>query len=502
MEKKKRPQVIMEELSPEVTAQPFFAPEPDIGSTQMIDFIPKSSGSANDDRGGAIGDTQFLDTITDFDSRNCEADDEHNDKFSDDSDAPDDDTDSEGEQLSEKRKRVLKKRLRSRRERTRTFSHILGSLFLVALIIISSAFAANFIIRAFLDFTGINVVEFSTLIDIAPEATMEEIAEILYAHQIIAMPQLFTLYARLSEKDSGYLSGEFLFASNMSYSQLILTMQVRPRSTETVMITIPEGTTAREIGELLEAYQVCRAEDFTRLYRERLDVFDFETRLAFNPLKLNQMEGFLFPETYEFFVVNGLDEDPDMDTTAYARVILRTLLFQFNDNMTPHIYRSIADLGDSLGLSDDEFGLNGFVTLASLVQWEAATPEDMQTVASVFINRMRRGGEFSLLQSDVTRRYGRESLLPYHTPTTADRIDELITAFDTYSTPGLPPGPVNNPGMTAMLAVLDAPKTDYYYFCANIETGQKFYARTLAEHQANLRTAGLIDTQGNQIFGN
>jgi UPF0755 protein len=318
------------------------------------------------------------------------------------------------------------------------------------------------------------------------------------------MPWIFVTYARLSEKDSGFLSGELQFASNMSYSQIIHTMQVRPRSTETVMITVTEGMSAREIGELLEENGVCRAEDFMRLYRERTDRFDFERRLKYEPLKFNQMEGFLFPETYEFFVINGLDEDPNTDTTANAEIVLRTLLFQFNSQMTPEIYRAIGDLGDSLGLSEEEFGLNGFITLASMVQWEAATPEDMRLVASVFINRLRRRGEFPLLQSDVTARYAALNILPYRNTFGANYVstmDARIEAFNTYNTPGLPPGPINNPGMTAIRAVLDAPDTNYLFFCANVETGQKFYARTIAEHNQNLRDAGLMDANGNMIFG-
>ncbi|MCL1880615.1 MAG: endolytic transglycosylase MltG [Oscillospiraceae bacterium] len=402
--------------------------------------------------------------------------------------------------MSEKKKAALKKRIKRRKEHVRTFSHIFGSVLLVAFIITVSAFLAQFIVRAFLDFTGINVVEFTATITIPTDATTEEIAEILGDYEIISMPSLFIHYARLSDNDGGFLDGLFRFSSTMSYNQIISTLQNRPQSTETVMVTIPEGLTAREIGELLEYHLVCRAEDFMYFYRNRMNRFDFELRLEDNSLKLNQMEGFLFPETYEFFVVNGLYENPDMDTTIYAEVVARTLFFQFNSQMTREIYRGIADLGDTFpGFEQGDFGLNEFVTLASMVQWEAASPEDMRRVASVFINRLRNPDSFQTLDSDVTERYARLNIEPYLNNDNRVLLESMIESFDTYNTSGLPPGPINNPGMNAMLAVLDAPRTSYFFFCADIETGQKFFAETLTEHEANLRLAGLVDEYGNLI---
>jgi UPF0755 protein len=131
-----------------------------------------------------------------------------------------------------------------------------------------------------------------------------------------------------------------------------------------------------------------------------------------------------------------------------------------------------------------------------MVQWEAAEPEDMRKVASVFINRLRNPDVMPMLQSDVTDKYIAESLMPYRTSADAVLMDAIIAAYDTYSAVGLPPGPVNNPGMMAMLAVLDSPNlpaesSGYYYFCSNVETGEMFFARDLQTHQANLERAGI-----------
>jgi UPF0755 protein len=403
--------------------------------------------------------------------------------------------------MTDKQKRALKKRMKRRKEHTRTFAHIFGSLLLVAFILTSSALLANFVVRAFLDFTGINVVEFRTTVEIPAEATTEEIAEILANNELIALPSVFVFYARFTEKEGDFLNGLFTLSSTMSYSQLIHNLQNRPRSTETVTVMIPEGLTAREIGELLEENGVCRAVDFTEFYRPRMNRFDFERRLEYNPLKFNQMEGFLFPDTYEFFVVNGLEENPDIDTKTYAEVVARTMMRQFNSNMSPEIYRRIFELNSTLPF---DFELNEFVTLASIVQREAAQPEDMRNVASVFLNRLRNPHAYPYLESDPTGRYARLNILPYRNRDNEVLLNSIIESFSTYErdggTQGLPPGPICNPGMDAMLAVLEAPRTDYFFFCAEVETGRKFFARTYAEHQANLREAGLVDAHGNPIL--
>jgi UPF0755 protein len=170
-----------------------------------------------------------------------------------------------------------------------------------------------------------------------------------------------------------------------------------------------------------------------------------------------------------------------------------------NTQLRPEMYRRIADLGATLPL--EVFGLDEFMTLASMVQWEAADIDDMRRVASVFLNRLRNPATFPLLQSDVTEKYANENILPYRNRDNAILIDSMIEAYDTYLTPGLPPGPVNNPGMNAMLAVLDAPTNlGYFFFCSNIETGEMFFARNLAEHNQNEIRAGLRDSQGNLIF--
>jgi UPF0755 protein len=406
------------------------------------------------------------------------------------------------QQIEEMRKKqALKKKMKRRKEQTRTFAHIFGSLILVVVIIISAALLSQFAVMAFLDFTGIsNATDFTVFVEIPTDATTEEIAAILAEEELISMPGLFAFYSRITDKCGNYLSGVFQLNSTMPYSQLISTMQNRPQSTDTELIKITEGMTAREIGLLLEENGVCRAVDFMQFYQEKMDIFNFERRIVENPLRLNQMEGYLFPETHEFFVINGfcMETNPDIDTTVYARRAARTIFSHMNMQFTPEKYRRIGDL--MKGINPD-YGLDEFITLASMVQWEAADYEDMRRVASVFLNRLRNSAEYPRLQSDVTKKYANESIRPYRTSANADLFDAKMLAYDTYETSGLPPGPVCNPGMDAMTAVLEAVTgRGYLFFCSNIETGEMFFATNLNAHIQNEIKAGLRDSSGNLIY--
>ncbi|MDE6849220.1 MAG: endolytic transglycosylase MltG, partial [Ruminococcus sp.] len=111
------------------------------------------------------------------------------------------------------------------------------------------------------------------------------------------------------------------------------------------------------------------------------------------------------------------------------------------------------------------------------VQKEAANTDTMTLVASVFWNRLRNADTFPLLQSDPTSNYAEfvKSKMDVYDKTVVD-------AYDTYVGPGLPPGAICNPGIEAIDAVLEAFESNYFYFIANIYTGQTYFSETLEEH--------------------
>lgn len=401
--------------------------------------------------------------------------------------------DGERKKSAERRKaEELRKRRQRKKETIRTFTHVFGGVLLVVFIVSVSAFLSMFIVRAALDFTGITTRENEIQVDIPEGATTEEIAQILYSPYsgsagsgIINMPDLFCFYSRVSGKDGGYLHGLFTLSTTMSYSQIINTLQTETRVSETVDITVIEGMTAREIGLLLEENYVCKAADFEKYYRNKMNKYDFERRVLQDSNKFFQLEGYLFPDKYTLYSIKSVMEDEKADTSKYAEIAAEKMLFNFNSKITPEMYKKINEMGMTL---------DQFTALSSMVQKEAGTVEDMGLVASVFINRLKNPDVYPKLESDVTVIYGNENIKPYITDRNADLYTPILKAYNTYVSNGLPPGPICNPGLDAMQAVLNAPRTDYFYFCANTDTLEMYYAETLAGHEKNMEIAGVEKT--------
>ena len=133
--------------------------------------------------------------------------------------------------------------------------------------------------------------------------------------------------------------------------------------------------------------------------------------------------------------------------------------------------------------------LEDVITLASVIQSEAAYMEDMEIVSSVFHNRLEPGSGLPYLQSDVTYFYYTENIEPYVEDEALS--EEYLYAYYTYTNyrAGIPAGPICSPGMNAIEAALYPENTDYYYFVTDRE-GNFYYAKTMAEHEANIIKAG------------
>ncbi len=167
------------------------------------------------------------------------------------------------------------------------------------------------------------------------------------------------------------------------------------------------------------------------------------------------LEGYLFPDTY------NLTHPPS------AQKLIQSMLDNFG--------KSIATADITQGLSAQGLTLHQGVTLASIVQKEAGSPPEQPMIASVFYNRLKAG---MTLGSDVTVIYAADMLhVPFSTT--------LNSPYNSYTNKGLPPGPICSPGVTAMQAVAHPAHSDYLYFIAD-KQGKVHYARTAAEHQANV----------------
>lgn len=399
------------------------------------------------------------------------------------------DIDFDDEQVKRKkasrRIREAERQLRRQSRAKRTVIQIILGLIVSGFVIFFGVRLGNFIYDAVIDYTGISNNEFQVVVEIPENPSLDQVADVLKENGVISNEDFFKRYVESKDDLEDFVGGEFVLSSSMNYSTIVNTLLASQNELVTVEVTIIEGMTAYNVGQLLEENHVCRAEDFLKFYRDKMDVYDFELRVSEESHKFNQMEGYLFPDKYEFYVNNKLKNHPDeeIDTTKDAEVAAKKIYSNFNSKITKTMYKRMHEMGLTL----DEL-----ITLASMVQSEVSNVEDMKTVASVFLNRLKTGGDFSKLQSDVTVFYVQNYIEPYYDDyRLSTSLATISNSYDTYECDGIPAGPICNPGMDAIGAVLDAYTTDYYYFCANEETGETYYGKTLEEHEANLVKAGL-----------
>ncbi|MBD5113400.1 MAG: endolytic transglycosylase MltG [Ruminococcaceae bacterium] len=378
----------------------------------------------------------------------------------------------------------VKKRRKKKKQtnHTRTMGQIfLGSVISVGAIGIGVALAIN-VIGGIRDFTGMSKPSNKIEITISDTMTPSSIAETLHSSGVIESPWLFKTYLKISKNEDSFREGIHIVSSNMSYGSIINALATQMSyNTETVDVVIPEGLTANEIGKILEDNMVCRAADFVKCYKDKINEYDFEEGIPNNPNRFYALEGYIFPDTYQFYVNEDLKRNPNFDTSEYALKIVDKMYDNFENKITKDMKKRMAEL---------DMTLDEVITLASLIEWEGTNEENMANISSVFHNRLNDPENFAELQSDTTDTYIKRVIEPNTKSLSADKRQEIEDAYDTYKCEGLPPGPICNPGMMAIKAALYPAQTNYYYFLASSD-GVFYWARTLEEHEQNIKDAAL-----------
>ncbi len=295
------------------------------------------------------------------------------------------------------------------------------------------------------DFLGTGGAETPVFIPVGSNAS--NIAKALEKDGVIRNRLLFTLYIR---KDAAHLTaGMHNFTASMGYKKALEELKKIVPLTETVQVTIPEGYELREIATLLEEKGLTSASAFSLACKEA------HTRYDFLPADGNA-EGYLFPATY--------DIPKDSDATAIVDMMLKS--FQENMMTDAFLARS-AESGQSF---------HAMLTLASIIEREAALDTERETISSVFHNRLRQGMH---LESCATVQY----ILAERKPVLSIADTQIASPYNTYLHPGLPPAPIASPGIASMNAALYPAETDYLFFVANGSGGHTF-STTYAEHLA------------------
>ncbi len=340
-------------------------------------------------------------------------------------------------------------------------------IFAALLILAFCALTSMGIIYAFGDIFGLGESTEPIVVDIEQNSSVTEIAELLEEKGVIKYPLVFRAYIKFEEPDATFRFGTFTLHPFMPYADIIAMLSQSGESDTTPSVTIVEGDRAVDIAQKLEEKGICSAESFLDEVKngDYSEEFSFLQNLPDRSTRLFQLEGYLFPDTHNFYV----------DTPAEE--VIQRLLGNFETKFTDEMMARV----DELGVTLDQL-----ITLASIIQAEAPDVSQMKMVSSVYWNRLNNSEEFQRMQSDPTENYA-ELLLEY------GASEEVAESYNTYSSHGLPPGAINNPGLDAITAALYPEESDYYYFCTNLQTGEFFYASDYATHQENLVKAGLSE---------
>lgn len=310
------------------------------------------------------------------------------------------------------------------------------------------------------------------------------IANALKEAGVIKFPRLFRWYVGKQGAAAKLQYGEFTLAPGSSYNDLIEVLSEYAKA-ESVRLTFPEGTTAIAMARKMEDAGLCTAEEFLK----EANTGDFSEYKFWQyvpddkdaPDRFLKCEGYLFPDTYEFL----------KDDTVHNYVA--TFYAHFDKQITDAMYKQL----DEQGMTLPEL-----ITLASFVQEEAGNDQD-DNVAQVFRNRLAEGSPYpklqsnasSHVQSDADNNYLWNWVAPYYGGWD-DIPENILAAYDTYSCTGLPAGPISNPGLAAIKAALepqpDEEAKNAYFFVTDLK-GNYYYAHTLAEHNANCKTAAAVN---------
>ena len=321
-------------------------------------------------------------------------------------------------------------------------------------------------------------------ISVEDSDTLDTIALKLQEAGLIRYPELFKLYAGLTDAREDISSGTFTLNTLYDYHALVGSMTTYSSFREEVTVMIPEGYSCAQIFALLEEKGVCSAMELEMYAAEgELDDYWFLENVERGDKYC--LEGFLFPDTYDFYV----NDD--------AERVLEKMLDDFDYRFSEEMEAGIETLNEKLagmmranGYGDDyiaehRMDVRQVVIVASLIEKEPANNDESFTIYSVIYNRLTNQAAYPFLNIDAALLYalGHKEALT---------LEDLQTdnPYNTYTRPGLIPGPIANPGLNSLSAALNPEDTKFHYYALDPSAGVHKFSKTLEEHNSFLNSLG------------
>jgi UPF0755 protein len=270
---------------------------------------------------------------------------------------------------------------------------------------------------------------------------------------VVENAQMFRLRARLDGVDGAFKPGTYDLATRMPYDDLVKKLLAGP-PVAYVDVTIPEGFTVDQIAVRLEEKAGIPADEFLALAKHGAAKYAAD-RPYLRDVKTGSLEGYLFPKTYRITEQMTADD------------VVRAMLDQFD--------KEIAQVDLSYAASKN-LTLHDVVIIASMVEREARLDTERPLVSSVIYNRLRKGMK---LEIDATIEY----ILPGNRPRLLNKHLKIDSPYNTYLYPGLPVGPIANPGLASLKAAAQPADTPYLYYVLTGKDGSHTFCATYEEFQ-------------------
>ncbi len=351
---------------------------------------------------------------------------------------------------------------------------ILAGLIALLAAVLLSVYAV-FCIR---DVLAIGVEEDSVRVEIPEGATTGQIIDILHDNDLIQNTVFCKLFAKLREYEDNYVGGVYTVDTNIGLEEMLYLFKAKPKTAEEKEVTIPEGWTLDQIVERLNEMGVCTSEElYDTIANTDFTNYPFIAALSEQDQtgRYYLLEGYLFPDTYRFYA----DSNPN------------DVIKKFLDRYEEMIATLDINRAQELGYTWDEI-----MVIASIIEREAGSVEQMADVSAVIHNRLKNPVEYPLLQMDSTSYYYYNYIEPKLTDDGQKSL--YASAYDTYngSCLGLPKGPICNPSINAIEAALYPTENSPYYYFYHDSNGKMWLAKTDQEHVQNQVEANRGDSNG------
>lgn len=320
-------------------------------------------------------------------------------------------------------------------------------------------------------------------ITVTADDTIDSISQKLGQANLVRYPKLFKMFAKVTGKAEDIGVGTFTLNSQLDYNAMINAMVNYGSGQAVVSVMFPEGYNCAQIFKVLEEKKVCTAADLEK-YAANGTLKEYWFLEGVPRGDKYCLEGYLAPDTYEFYE----HDEP--------RRVLEKLLNEFEDRFTDKMKSDFeamqvkyADKLRSAGfsssyISEHTLTLHQVVTLASVIQKEAASDSECFDIASVFYNRLANPNILSL-GADATVYYALGDYFGEIKELTAEHL-ATDSPYNTRKNQGIPPGPICNMGVQALYAVLEPTDTQYQYFVYDKNASAHRFAITESEHEKNV----------------